>query len=544
LEAYLRAFPTRATELGRHDWDGELEDLSTTALEAWLAFNRRTRNRITVLTRSANLDSEDRLDLELLGRQVEQEIFALAVEKRPRQDPLYWTGILGNATVFLLVREDRPLKERLANAERRVARLPRLLLQARRALSRGDLARVSPELSRLAAVQARATARFYKTGFPSLYPGQRGARARRISRESADALENFAAYLDVLSKRATGSPRLGAHYAQALRLATGIEEPPAVIRAQAEKDLAAKKVEAALYGRSVWSQFFSEEPPASDDLLLERLFSRVAQDRAKSTEEFVSDYRQLVSDVDSFLRAHPIVALPDPLTLFVDRSPAFFVGQSVGGVYAAGPYSPKGQTLWFLPTPPDSASPEARDAFFRDFNHHFNVMITPHEILPGHYLQLKFAARHPHKVRAIFSDGVYVEGWGTFCERLMLDLGWGGPLDRLAHFKKQLENTARAIVDIRVHTESVSREDVIRFVKEEALQEDQFASNMWTRAISTPTQITTYYLGYRQVRGLFDEVKTARGEAFRLQDFMDGMMELGPVPVARYRQRLLGGSAR
>ncbi|MCH7728848.1 MAG: hypothetical protein IH991_20535, partial [Planctomycetes bacterium] len=44
-----------------------------------------------------------------------------------------------------------------------------------------------------------------------------------------------------------------------------------------------------------------------------------------------------------------------------------------------------------------------------------------------------YFARHPRKVRALFGDGVYIEGWGTFCERLMLDLGWGGPLDRLAH---------------------------------------------------------------------------------------------------------------
>jgi uncharacterized protein (DUF885 family) len=231
------------------------------------------------------------------------------------------------------------------------------------------------------------------------------------------------------------------------------------------------------------------------------------------------------------------------LTLRVDRSPGFFVGQSVGGVYAAGPYAPDAQTLWFLPTPPDSASLEERDAFFRDFNHHFNVMITPHEILPGHYLQLKVAAHHPRRVRALFPDGVYVEGWGTFCERLMLDLGWGGPLDRLAHLKKQMENIARTIVDIRVHTQEMSREEVVRFVKGEALQDDQFASNMWTRAITTPTQITTYFLGYRRVRRLYEDVKAARGADFRLRDFLDAMLAMGPVPVERYRERLLPARA-
>jgi len=41
------------------------------------------------------------------------------------------------------------------------------------------------------------------------------------------------------------------------------------------------------------------------------------------------------------------------------------------------------------------------------------------------------------------------------------------------------------------------------------------------------------------VQGLYDDVRRARGAAFALRRFMDGMMELGPVPVSEYRKRLL-----
>ena len=169
-------------------------------------------------------------------------------------------------------------------------------------------------------------------------------------------------------------------------------------------------------------------------------------------------------------------------------------------------------------------------------------MITPHELIPGHYLQLKWAARHPRKVRALFGDGVYIEGWGTFSERLMLDEGWGGSLDRLAHLKKQLENIARTIVDIRVHTQNMSREEVVRFVQEEALQDAQFAENMWWRALTSAPQLTSYHLGYRQVHDLYEDVRSFEAERFELKVFMDGMMDLGPVPVRYYRERFLGSS--
>jgi uncharacterized protein (DUF885 family) len=62
---------------------------------------------------------------------------------------------------------------------------------------------------------------------------------------------------------------------------------------------------------------------------------------------------------------------------------------------------------------------------------------------------------------------------------------------------------------------------------------------MWQRAITWPPQLTTYYLGYRQVWGLYEDVKAARGEKFELRAFMDGMMELGPVAVEHYRRRML-----
>jgi len=60
------------------------------------------------------------------------------------------------------------------------------------------------------------------------------------------------------------------------------------------------------------------------------------------------------------------------------------------------------------------------------------------------YMPLKIAAHQPHKIRALFLDKVYTEGWGTFVEGLMLDQGWGGPNERLAHLKKALENCAAA----------------------------------------------------------------------------------------------------
>jgi len=478
LDRYFAHYPTRATQAGRHDHDRELEHADA----SWIAYNEAAKRKLAATTPR---DDDERLDALLLSRHIDRELFR---RDEPRNNPLYWTEIVANSVVYLLVRDNRP-----TDAVARVRLIPRLAREAEATLTTD----AAPEICAIAASQARASAEFFRGGFTRFDAAS--------GRDAAAALDHLGSFLDDLGKRATGSPRLGARYAESLRLTTGENDPDALL-ARAEHDLA---------------ELRKEYKPTT--------FPHHAD-----VDSWVAYAAKLVDEAEAFTKSHDVVTLPEPRTLVIDKSPSYFTGQSVGGVYPAGPYDPDANTLYFIPVPSGDA-----EAFFRDFNDSFMRMITAHEILPGHYVQLKYAAHNPHKVRAVFPDDVYVEGWGTFCEREMLDLGWGGPLERAAHIKKQMENIARVIVDIRVHTKGMTRDEVVRFVTDEAMQGPQLAANMWTRAITTSPQITTYYLGYARVRALFDVVRARRGTAFRLRDFTDELMRIGPVPIDEVRRIML-----
>jgi Bacterial protein of unknown function (DUF885) len=536
LDCYFQMFPSRATAAGRHEFDADLEDFSPAKIAEWIEFNRAFRQRAAELLREPNLSFGDELDGETLLAQVDRELNSLELRKQAERNPLYWSTVAAESNVFLLVRDDLPLDERKRRARARGQKLPRFAKQARDHFATANPSDIAPELCQIAAGQVRSTANFYKEGFV----GAIGAddNVREESNTAAAALVDLANTLEDLAKRATGSVRLGPAYEATFRTGTGVTEPVRDVLARAQRDLAATHAEAAAFGRSIWAEVMpKEQPPANDAHLLRRLFDRIAADHGKTAEDALAQWRTNVSAIEKFVHGRKIMTLPDPLTLIVDLSPAFFVGQSVGGVYPPGPYAPDAKTILFLPMPSRHATPEQREAFFRDFNEHFNKMIVPHELIPGHYVQFKIAAHQPHKIRTVFPDPLYVEGWGTFCERIMLDQGWGGPLERLAHLKKQLENIARTIVDIRVHTENMSRDEVVRFVTNDALQGEQLASNMWTRAITTSPQITTYYLGYEKVRQAYDAARTASGDHFELRKFMDGVMELGPVRLDHYIEK-------
>lgn len=541
VERYFDMYPTRATEAGRHDFDARLEDYSSGRVEAWVDFNRQTRAALqsAAAVKAASLD--DRLDASMVRSQIDREILDHDILRRRERDPLLWTAPLSNATVFLLVRDDLPRDRALEAARRRVSLIPPLARAARETFEIADPGLVAPEHARLAAAQAESLSRFYETGFARAYPDDRREEAQREAQFASLALKDLSITLGALANRATGRAQLGTRYAEVFRAGTGLSESPDVILRRAERALTAKKREVARYARSVFAEVTLDTGPApgGDAEVIRRVFDAIGEDRDPDLETYIAGWKRNTVDVERFVRGKRMMTLKDPLTLRIEVSPSYFTGQSVGGVFPAGPWSPDASTILFLPTPRTGATSEEAAVFYRDFNRGFNRMIVSHELIPGHYTQLRLAAHHPRKVRALFADPVYVEGWGTFCERLLLDLGFGNSRARLAHLKKQLENIARTIVDIRVHTRGMTEKEVREFVTREAFQGEQLARNMWMRTLTTAPQITTYFLGYDQVQGLYDELRRSRGSRFQLRRFMDGMMEMGPVPVAEYRRRML-----
>ena len=539
VERYFDMYPTRATEAGRHDRDAFIEDFSTQRITAWIEFNRATLASLTASARGAAFD--DRLDLSVIKAQIDRELLDLDVLRRHERDPLFWTAPLSNATVFLLVRDDLQREAALAASRQRVSVIPPLARAAREVFEAADPSTVAPEHARLAAAQVSSLARFYAEGFAQAFPPAEREGVQREAQFASLALQDLAATLEAVTKKATGRAQLGARYAEVFRVGTGLAESPASVLARAERALSAKRREAAGYARSVFAEVTGDPgaPPARDAEVIRRVFAAIGEDKDPDLDTYTAGWKRNTVDVERFVRGRKVMTLKDPLTLKIDVSPAYFTGQSVGGVYAAGPWSPEASTILFLPVPRTGASADEAAVFYRDFNRGFNRMIVAHELIPGHYTQLKYAAHHPRKVRALFADPVYVEGWGTFCERLVLDLGFGNSRARLAHLKKQLENIARAIVDIRVHTQGMTEAQVREFVTRDAFQGEQLARNMWMRTLTTSPQIASYFIGYDQVKTLYDDLRRARGSAFVLRRFMDGMMELGPVPVSEYRKRLL-----
>src|SRR6266702_2677599 len=165
LSEYLEMFPTRATQVGNHAFDSKLEDFSAEKLARWVEVNQAERDRLTKLISAPDLPFDDRLDAEALLAQVELEVHEQIILRRPQRDPLYWSEVIANAAVFLLVRDDLPLTERQQRVRARAGLLPALARQCSETFAGAKGDEVAPELCKIAVGQLRAIANFYREGF-------------------------------------------------------------------------------------------------------------------------------------------------------------------------------------------------------------------------------------------------------------------------------------------------------------------------------------------------------------------------------------------
>jgi hypothetical protein len=68
----------------------------------------------------------------------------------------------------------------------------------------------------------------------------------------------------------------------------------------------------------------------------------------------------------------------------------------------------RGLSSFFAITPmPDDWTDAQRESYLREDNARMLRLLTIHEAVPGHYLQLAYSNRCASMVRAIFSSGVF-----------------------------------------------------------------------------------------------------------------------------------------
>ena len=224
--------------------------------------------------------------------------------------------------------------------------------------------------------------------------------------------------------------------------------------------------------------------------------------------ELVEFCREELGRVEAFCREQGVIGLVEE-PLEIDWTPEYLRAFAGAMLDSPGPLD-VGQKTFFSITPVrDEWNDEERESYLREMNARQLQLLTIHEAVPGHYLQMAYANQGSSLARRVFRSGLFAEGWAVYVTQVMLDRGYGGddPALWLVHWKFYLRAVVNAIIDVRIHTMGMTSDEAIALMVDGAFQERAEALAKDERARLSSTQLVTYFLGSVGMWSIEDEAR-------------------------------------
>jgi uncharacterized protein (DUF885 family) len=540
IAEYLRLNPTKSTTIGGHSHDSEWPDLSAAGEAGTRAFIAKAQAELAAIP-AASLDPQNRIDASMLENELASWSFSLDELKEAENNPLVYTGVLGNGLDPLVTRSFAPHAERMRSLVGRLRGVPSIVEAAKARLAHPPKVHTETAIE-----QNRGLMHLCANGFPEDVAKEPALKAdlEAAAKTCAAALADFQTFLEkALLPRSTGDFRLGrARFEKKLRF--GLEDDVDIdALAKSARELIARTHE-EMYATAVelWPQVLPKEKlPAAATAekkraLIKKVLDALGADHPDNTT-IVPEARRLVDEAAAFVKSHDLVGLPAEECQVIEQ-PEYRRGVAVAYCDSSGPLEKKQETFYAIsPTPVDW--PAARVAsFYREYNRSMLADVTVHEAMPGHFLQAMHANKFKSDVRAIFSSGPFVEGWAVYGEWLMAKYGFGGAKVRLERQKMILRVCANAILDHGMHAGTMSEKEALTLMMNDAFQEEGEAVGKWRRARLSSAQLTTYYYGFSELMKLREEAEKVPG--FSERAYHDKLLSYGSPAVRQVRALMLG----
>jgi hypothetical protein len=254
-------------------------------------------------------------------------------------------------------------------------------------------------------------------------------------------------------------------------------------------------------------------------------------------------YRQRIEDLRRFITARGLLTIPAWLgTLKVQETPKFLQPVSPGASMTSPRLFSDEKDGYYFITPPESLAAAAASLDMnQDFDRDRILSTAAHEVIPGHFLQLSIARRHPDFVRKSQSSGVFAEGWAFYGEEMFVRLGlFGNDLDaRLFVARWERVRGARATVDPKLASGEWSYERAAEFYARETGFTPEAARAAVAAIATGPGYFIAYTVGRWQVQQLLAEYVRRTGGKGSLGEFHERLLSYGCAPLAIVGPELL-----
>jgi uncharacterized protein (DUF885 family) len=541
IKGYLAAHPLEGTALGLHDYDGKITDYSRLALDAELSRLRRFDDRLTKFDPS-ELSPRQSIDLRILQAAVKKELFQMQDISVFERNPMVYARA-ADVNVYIK-RNFAPLEDRVRSLVAIESQIPNILIAARTNL--GDV--IPKPYVELAIQIARASSDFLKRDLVAAVAGLKDEQVRiafqESNRKAANALTDYAVWLE-REKLPKASLDFALGEEKFRRLLTQTElvdlSPEKILeigmeQLKAEQEAfadAAKKIDPNKSSIEVFKQIQSEHP---------------------TPDNLIPDVGKDLDKIRRYVSSHHLITIPSDVRAKVKETPQYLRATSFASMDTPGPFEKRATEAYYYVTPTENDWPEKqKQEWLTAFNYYTSDIVSIHEAYPGHYVQfLRLNASPASKVEKIFGSYAFIEGWAHYCEKMMVDEGYGSPTAttpseedvkraakyRMAQADEALLRLCRLCVAIKMHTQNMSIEKATKFFQENCYYEEKPARTEAMRGTFDPGYLN-YTLGKLQILKLRNDYKAQQGDEFSLQKFHNELLNHGMPPIRLLREIML-----
>ncbi len=541
IKGYLAAHPLEGTALGLHDYDGKITDYSRLALDAELSRLRRFDDRLTKFD-PGELSPRQSIDLRILQAAVKKELFEMQDMSVFERNPMVYARA-ADVNVYIK-RNFAPLEDRVRSLVAIESQIPNILVAARTNL--GDV--LPKPYVELAIQIARASSDFLKKDLVAAVAGLKDEQVRvafqEANRKAASALTDYAAWLEreKLPKASLDFALGEEKFRRLLAQTELVDLPPEKIleigmeQLKTEQEAfadAAKRIDPNKSAIEVFKQIQSEHP---------------------TPENLIPDVGKDLDKIRKYVSSHHLVTIPADVRAKVKETPQYLRATSFASMDTPGPFERRATEAYYYVTPTENDWPEKqKQEWLTAFNYYTSDIVSIHEAYPGHYVQfLRLNASPASKVEKIFGSYAFIEGWAHYCEKMMVDEGYGSPTAatpsaedvkraakyRMAQADEALLRLCRLCVSIKMHTQKMSLDEATKFFQENCYYEEKPARQEAMRGTFDPGYLN-YTLGKLQILKLRDDYKAQQGDEFSLQKFHNELLNHGMPPIRLLREIML-----
>ncbi len=574
IRGYFAARPLQGTALGLHEYDGKITDYSRLALDAELSRLRRFDDRLKKFD-PEKLSQRQSIDLRILQAAVKKELFQMQEMSIFERNPMVYARA---AEVNVYVKRNfAPLEDRVRSIVAIESQLPNIVIAAKT-----NLIDVLPRPYVELAIQiARGSADFLKKNLVAAIADLKDERVRgefqNSNRKAAAVLTDYAAWLE-RDKLPKASPdfALGGEKFQRLLAETELVDllPEKILeigmtQLKAEQNSfaeAAKKIDPNRSPVEIFKQIQSEHP---------------------TPEGLLPDIAKDLEQIRKYVIGHHLVTIPSEVRARVKETPQYRRATSFASMDTPGPFEKRATEAYYYVTPTESEWPEKqKQEWLTAFNYYNADIVTIHEAYPGHYVQfLRLNASPASKVEKIFGSYAFIEGWAHYCEKMMIDEGYGStPMPtpsptpkpstspattatpkakpspktsptsvvddkkraakyRMAQADEAMLRLCRLCVAIKMHTQNMTVDEATKFFQDNCYYEEKPARAEAMRGTFDPGYLN-YTLGKLQILKLRDDYKAQEGQNFSLQKFHNELLNHGMPPIRLLREIMLKDKAK